>query len=116
MSDTVPPSSPHYNQGTNADTDMKVLFVINDRAEAMVYHDKPFSKDLSWLEYNLDTSKLDFVLEDGDTRNFGIDVDPKVSKLLQNAYQIRMVLADMIDGEQPAPKAAGFFPLIIHRD
>lgn len=101
-----------YNRGRNADMDMEVELVVNERAEAMVLHDKPFTKSLSWLEYDLDTSKLDFIMNDGDIRNFGIPVDPKLAKYLQNAFQVLMVHMDKKSGE---PVEGDFYPLIIHR-
>lgn len=86
--------------------------VVNDRAEAFVFHDKPFEKTLSWLEFDLDRNKLDFIMDDGDVRNFGIPVDPKLAKYLQNAFQVLMVQMDTETGE---PIEGDYFPLIIHR-
>jgi len=111
MTQQTTPSS-GYNEGHNLDMDMKVEFLVNDRAEATVLHDKPFSKKLSWLEYDLDSSKLEFILEDGDVRNFGIPVHPKLAKYMQNAYQVLMIQMDEKTGE---PLDGGYYPLIIHR-
>lgn len=103
---------PKFNEGHNPDMGVHVELVVNDRAEAMVLHNKPFSRKLSWLEYDLDSSKLDFVLEDGELRNFGIPVHPKLAKYMQNAFQVLMVQMDENTGE---PVDGGYFPLIIHR-
>lgn len=108
--------SPIFNEGTNPtkgpDFGMKVELYVNDRAEALVLYDRPFSKKLSWLEYDLGSSKLDFVLEDGGFRNFGIPVHPNLAKYMQNAFQVLMVQMDEDSGEQID---GGYFPLIIHR-
>lgn len=101
-----------YNQGHNPETGMSVELLINDRAQATILYDRPFSKKLSWLEYDLDSSKLDFVLEDGDLRNFGIPVHPKLAKYMQNAYQVLMV---QVDKEADESYDNGYVPLIIHR-
>jgi len=101
-----------YNKGTSPDKSMKVELIVNDAAEAFVFHDKPFTKQLSWLEYDLDNSKLDFIMNDGDIRNFGIPVDPHLSKYLQNSFQVLMVQMDEKTGE---PVEGDYFPLIIHR-
>jgi len=101
-----------FNKGTDPDLNMTVELVVNDRAEAMVLHDKPFKKDLSWLEYNLNTSKLDFVMEDGDVKNFGIPVDPALAKYLQNAFNVLMVLMNETMDE---PQEGSYLPLIIYR-
>lgn len=101
-----------FNEGRSPDMDVHVELVVNDRAEAMVLHSKPFSAKLSWLEYDLESSKLDFILEDGDLRNFGIPVHPNLAKYMQNAFQVLMVLMDEKTGE---PLDGGYLPLIIHR-
>ena len=92
--------------------DMSIELVVNDRAEAFVFHDKPFGKKLSWLEYDLGGSKLDFVMNDGEIRNFGIPVDPQLAKYLQNAFQVLMVQMDVETGE---PVEGDYYPLILHR-
>jgi hypothetical protein len=101
-----------YTDGTAFEPEMKVELVINDRAEAFIFHNKPFKRQISWLEYDLDTNKLDFVMNDGDQRNFGLLVKKDMSKYLQNSYQILMVLTDEKSGE---PIEGEYFPLIIHR-
>jgi len=115
LSDMTDKNKPHsaYNQGVNPDTNVKVELVVNDRAEAMVFHNKPFAKTLSWLEYDLDARKLDFVMDDGDIRNFGIPVHPELTKYMDNAFQVLMVLIDDKTGE---PQEGDYYPLIIHRD
>ena len=103
---------PQYNVGTNADLNMQVEFAINDYAEAIVFHDKPFTKSLSWLEYDLDSHRLDFVMEDGEIRNFGIPINPSLAKYMQNAFQVLLVLMDQVSGE---PVEGDYYPLVIHR-
>jgi hypothetical protein len=94
------------------DEGVKVELVVNDRAEAAVLHSKPFSKELSWLEFDLDSNKLDFILEDGELRTFGIPVHPDLSKYLQNAFQVLMVEVDEKTGDRDNEH---YMPLIIHR-
>jgi hypothetical protein len=92
-----------------ADMDMQVHCVLADGPSVWIFHDKPFSKTLSWLEYDLKTSRLDFVLEDGDIRNFGIPVEPRFGAHMQNVHTVPVVLRnkdDMLDGDN--------YPLIIH--
>jgi hypothetical protein len=95
-----------------APEDVKVELFVNDKAEAFVFHNKAFRKKISWLEFDLDGSKLDFIMNDGDIRNFGIPVDPRLSKHLQNAFQVLMVLMDEKTGQ---PIEGDYYPLIIHR-
>ena len=114
MTETIPSTSIRsgYSDGTSFEQEMKVELVINDRAEAFIFHSKPFTRQISWVEYDLDTNKLDFVMNDGDSRNFGLLVKKDMSKYLQNAYQILVVLTDEKSGE---PIEGEYFPLIIHR-
>lgn len=101
-----------YNKGIHPDEKIRVELVVNDRAEAMIFHNKPFSQALSWFEYDMDQKKLDFVMEDGDIKDFGIPVNPELEKFMDNAFNILMVLTDDKTGE---PKEGDYYPLIIHR-
>ena len=49
---TAPTKGPENN-----DPDFKVDLVINDEAEVYVFHNKPFTKDISWLEFDLETGQ-----------------------------------------------------------
>lgn len=92
-----------------SDMDMKVHCVLDDEAIIWIFHDKPFLKTLSWIEYDLGSSRIDFVLEDGDIRNFGVPVDRRFGRYLQNMHSISVVLKNgskVIDGE--------VYPLIMH--
>lgn len=109
---SLPARPSSYTDGTSFEQEMKVELVINDRAEAFIFHNKPFKRQVSWIEYDLDSNKLDFVMNDGDARNFGLLVKKDMSKYLQNAYQILVVLTDEKSGE---PVEGEYFPLIIHR-
>lgn len=114
MADMTEKTTPQtaYNTGVNPDGKVKVELVVNDRAEAIIFHNKPFSKALSWLEYDMDRKKLDFVMDDGDIRNFGIPVHPELAKYMDNAFQVLMVLTDEKTGDAVE---GDYFPLIIHR-
>lgn len=94
------------------DPDFKMNLAINDQANVLVFHTKQFRKKLSWLEFDLNTNKLDFVLNDGDVRNFGILVDPALKKYMQNSFQVLMVLTNPTTGEAIE---GNYFPLVIHR-
>lgn len=104
--------TPGQKQNEVSDPDFKVDLVINDTAEVYVFHNKPFRKPVSWLEFDLDTNNLDFVLAEGDIRNFGAKVPHHLSKHMQNAYQVMMVQMDEKTGEA---LSGDYFPLIIHR-
>jgi threonyl-tRNA synthetase len=108
-------TEPGYNEGIHPDLKIKVELYVNDRAEAIVFYDRPFNKQLSWLEYDLDDDRMDFVMEDGDIRNFGIPIDPKLKKYLQNSHQVLMVKTDDKSGQKIEAVEGEYFPIIIHR-
>ena len=102
-----------FNKGhAPDDVDMKVELAINDRAEAILFHSKPFAKQLNWLEFDLDTSRLTFIMGNGESRDFGIPIRPELARYMQNAFQVLMVLMDEEIGK---PVKGGYIPLMIHR-
>ena len=92
------------------DLPVHVELVIGDSGAAYVVYDRPFNKPLSWFEYDLDKGTLEFVMEDGEQRNFGIPVSRDIGKYLQNIQLISFIrmndnhIQDSTD-----------LPLIIHR-
>lgn len=93
-----------------SESDIQIHWVIGQDASVWIYHDRPFAKTLSWLEYDLRTSRLDFIMEDGDIRNFGIAIDRQFGAHLQNTSLVPVVLRagqTVIDGDN--------YPLIIHQ-
>ena len=94
------------------DYGFKVDLVVNEGARVAVFHNKPFRKNLSWLEFDMNELKLEFVMDDGGTRHFGTSIPERFIQEMQNAHQVLMVLMDEAAGE---PVASGFFPLIVHR-
>jgi hypothetical protein len=92
---------------------LKLDLLVNAEARIIIMHNRPFRRRLSWIEFNLNSSKLDFVMSDGKVRDlFGLPVDPQIAAYMQNAYQILMVLVNDETGE---PEEGFFVPLIIHR-
>lgn len=93
----------------NPDMDIALHYALGEDGLIWLYHDKPFSKALSWIEYDLENSRIDFILEDGDFRNFGIPIDRAYARHLQNMHSIPVILREgqnVLDGE--------YYPLIIH--
>jgi len=93
------------------DTPVHVELVIGDSGTAYVTYDRPFNKPLSWFEYDLNKDSLEFVMEDGEQRNFGIPVNRELGKYLQNTQLISFVLMNDNRIQDTTD-----LPLIIHRD
>lgn len=89
--------------------DMDIYCLIGDGPTLCIFHTKPFTKTLSWIEYDIESSRLDFVLEDGDIRNFGIEIDRKFAAYIKNTFTVPVVLRQngrAVDGYE--------YPLIQH--
>lgn len=102
-------------EGFNEFQDKSYRFelAVNEEAKAFVFYNKPLENKLSWLEFDLGTNKLDFVMEDGDLRDFGMPVHPDLAKHMQNAHQVFMV---QIDEESGDALEGEYFPLILHKE
>ena len=96
--------------GEDENLDLEVA--IMDDGRVVVFHTHPFKNDLSWMEFDLDTRKLDFILDDGEIRDIGLPLSSTVSKYMQNSHQILTVLMDPETGDATE---GSFIPLIIHR-
>lgn len=98
------PTSP-----THPDMDMEVYYTIHDDGDFFIIHDRPFHQELSWVEYDIKTSTIDFIMDDGQMRNFGLPVHPQFGAKLQNTQLIAVVL--MRDGKAISGED---YPLIMH--
>lgn len=97
--------------GATKNTPLDIQVSIEENNNVVLFHNKPFKHKLSWYEFDISSSKLDFVLEDGQTRDIGIALNKDVSKYMQNAHQ---VLTVHVDDESGEAVEAVYIPLIIH--
>lgn len=94
------------------DNPLKIEVAINDEGKVILFYNKIFKNDLSWLEFDLKTNELDFVLDGGETRNFGMPLDRSVAKHMHNTHQVLAVLLDDATGNA---KEGNYIPLILHQ-
>lgn len=97
--------------GVDEKSKLQVEVAVKEDGRCAVFHNKPFRNELSWLEYDLDTYRLDFVLDGGEIRNAGMPLNKEMSKNMQNTHQVLMVL---MDDETGGAKEGFYVPLIIH--
>jgi hypothetical protein len=110
----------HYNPQTDPasfvsevdDPDFKLNLAVNDQARVVIFHNKPFRSKVALLQFDLNKNRLDFIMQDGAALNFGVPVAPDLSKYMQNAFQVLMVLMDEKSG---SPEGGTYYPIIIHR-
>lgn len=86
---------------------------VNEDQKVYIFHNKPLKSELSWLEFDLSSGRLEFVMADGENRDIGVTVPQSMTKNMQNAHQILMVLTDEVTGEALEGE---YFPLILHRE
>jgi hypothetical protein len=98
--------------GASKDNPLHVEVAVKADGRIVVFHDKPFKNEVSWFEYDVTTSKFDFIMDDGESRDFGMPLDRSVGKHMHNSHQILMVLLDDQTGEA---KEGNYIPLIIHQ-
>lgn len=108
---TFPSSTIAGVRAENADMDMMVDMFISDESEVCILHDKPFTKTLSWIEYDTQTSKVEFILEDGDIRNFGIPIDRKYRAYFHNTHIVNLLQWNPATKEVESGME---LPLIVH--
>ncbi len=99
--------------GVTDDNPFKVSVAVDENGKIILFHNKVFKNDLSWLEFDLGTSELDFILDGGQMRNFGMPLDYSVSKHMQNTHQVLTVL---LDDETGDAKEGHYIPLILHKN
>lgn len=98
--------------GVDKNNPLDVEVSVNEDGNVIVFHNKQFKSPLSWFEYDLETSKLDFVMDNGDIRDAEMQIPHGLSKYMQNAHQILTIL---LDDETGQAKQGTYIPLIVHR-
>lgn len=101
--DTANPPTPHYDEAVN------VEIVIGQSGAPYVIYDRPFNKPLSWFEYDTASRRLEFVMEDGELRNFGVPVLPDIAQHLIYSHTLTFALIadnELMDAQE--------LPLIVH--
>lgn len=99
----------YHSEGSDP---LYVDVAVKEDGQVVVFHNKPFKRDLAWIEYDLGQDKIEFVLEDGEIRNLGIPVNPNMKKYMHNTHQVLMAL---LDGNTGQALEGYYIPLIMHR-
>ena len=97
--------------GVDDDNKLHIEVAVREDGKCAVFYNKPCRRNISWLEFDLDSYRLDFVLDNGDVRNAGMDLTKDMAKNMHNTHQMLMVLMDDITG---GAKEGIYVPLILH--
>lgn len=98
--------------GVDDDNPLDVEVAVDDVGKVVIFHNKPFKTEIAWLEFELETNMVNFILEDGKIRDIGLPLKEGIAKNMQNSHQILMVLLDDDTGDA---KEGNYVPLIIHQ-
>lgn len=101
-----------FVEGVDKDNPLDIEVAVNDVGRVVLFHNRKFREPIAWFEYDLDTCQLDFVLENGDSRDAGLPLKNTMSKYMQNSHQILTVYLDDETGEAVE---GTYIPLIIHK-
>lgn len=104
----MPDSSPQKTPKMLA----RLELVVNEDNKVMIFHDRPFRKKLAWLEYELKVGKLNFVFDDGEMQELGVQVPMNMDKLMHNAHQVLVI--EMEAGTREPSKGI-FYPVILQQ-
>jgi len=92
------------------DYDMEVALIHDQDDLLYIIHDKPFTNTLSWVEYDIETGMLNFIMDDGALQDFGIPISSQYKDNLSVMPEI--AIAYLNKGEFQS----GFeYPLIVHK-
>jgi len=101
-----------FVHGVDENHHLDIEVAVNETGKVVLFHNRIFKDNISWFEFDLDTNKLDFVIDSGDMRDAGLPLTKGVAKYMQNSHQILMVLLDDDTGEA---KEGNYVPLILHK-
>ena len=92
------------------DYDMEIYLMRGIQGGLYIIQDRPFSAGiLSWVEYDHENGMLNFIMDDGDIRDFGMPISPEFAEDLVEYKNILIALIQnslYVDGAE--------FPLIVH--
>lgn len=101
-----------FVEGVDNENPLDIEVAVNETGRVVLFHNRKFREPIAWFEYDLDTCKLDVVLEDGSSRDSGMPLKSSMSKYMQNSHQILTVHLDDDTGEAVE---GTYIPLIIHK-
>lgn len=101
-----------FVKGVDDNNHLEIEVAIKDDGRVVLFHNREFKEEIAWFEFDLNTNKLDFVLNDGDIRDIGVSLHTAVAKHMQNSHQIFTVYLDNETGEGIQ---GNYIPLILHQ-
>lgn len=101
-----------FVEGVDGEHPLDLEVAVDSKGKVVIFHDKPFTKEIGWFEYDVTCSKLDFIIGEGDVRDIGLPLSPAIAKHMQNTHQILLIYMNDETGEA---EKGDYIPLIIHQ-
>jgi len=74
--------------------DIGAFIVLHDEYHAFIFHEEPFQSSVEWVEFDVKSGQIDFILSEGRLENFGIAVPDDIGRYLKNMDKISIALKD----------------------
>lgn len=101
-----------FVHGARNETELHIDVSLREDGKVVIFHNYPFTSPISWFEFDVTTRKLEFIFNDGESRDMGLPIGHEISKNMQNTHQILTILLDNDTGQV---KEDVYVPLIIHQ-
>jgi|GEM_PF-5514870 len=92
------------------DNTSKIDLIIGQDDVFYVLSDTFFDSRVEWLEYYAESRRLEFILEEGEIRNFSIPVEEGLATRLEH-----QTAAILLKGTMDKIEEHGGYTLIVHR-
>ena len=60
---------------------------VNEDGEVFVFYDRPFPEEISWVEYDEEFGRLDFMSKEGRIRFFGVSIPKDIKDVIMQAKE-----------------------------
>jgi hypothetical protein len=70
---------------------MGVAFMVNERGNIWIVHNKPLPVILNWVEFDVDLSSITLISQDGQVIDLGMKVQKALQKPMMQAREIYIV-------------------------
>jgi hypothetical protein len=74
--------------------DVEAFLVLHDANNAYIFHEQAFDRPVDYIQYDPKTRQLDFILEGGQTVNFGRPLSKESGKYLENITNLTIAHKD----------------------
>jgi len=94
-----------------AESKVRRELIVNDRGEAVLFHNNPFGGLIKRVEFNKVTGEFALRMQSGRALSLGTAVSKDLTKYFEDSTRILMVLTDRETGQ---PLEGQYYPLLVY--